>query len=536
MKKQTSLSSTEWKPDNNYVVQHDKWDKNLANKLIREMREYQMAKEDLRAVVSTGNEAMTDTLWALVKFGVVIRDKDQIRPSYLVNQHVLNQLVELDSYQQLRRGSKGDPISAALAAIELKPELIELFKTLENEQEKADALEDMLAEKEHAEHTLESVLSGLGAGEGGDDEIDAESLQAIIQRLSGQIEDATEELDGLLTALDPKIRDILGEGMDRALENEQRLRHFSSWGLEPGAIRKMDPSVRIELSRKLESEKFKKMAEIIGRVQRIAWVKDELEISDGNEEIFSIEAGNTLARALPIEVLLLLDESEELYLNQMRKYMERSWQQYAYQSHDRKDRGGIIYIEDGSSTMAGDRTMWAKAIGIALLKIAVQQGRSFRAIQFGRHDQHVTFDFKIDNKDLSLEVTTQRSGAVPVVTGPFHGAQAVVEYADVFLSGGTDFETPLRMGLDWLREEFLDTGRTSADIVFATDGLAPIEAVREDFLEEQERLGFQMFGIPILTDANKPIFTELCTGGVTSVQNLMDLDNLDTMFAEVRRR
>ncbi len=67
---------------------------------------------------------------------------------------------------------------------------------------------------------------------------------------------------------------------------------------------------------------------------------------------------------------MLALSDEILELDWMRRFSEQNLLQYDLRGTEPTQRGGILIAEDGSGSMAGEREIWAKAIGLALLKIA----------------------------------------------------------------------------------------------------------------------------------------------------------------------
>ena len=91
------------------------------------------------------------------------------------------------------------------------------------------------------------------------------------------------------------------------------------------------------------------------------------------------------------------------------------------------------------------------------------------------------------------------------------------------MTHNTDFQTPLNVALELIAEEFEETGRVNADIVFITDGQAQ---VRPDFLEKlheaRELMQFNVYGIAIGTEPESEPLNEICAGKVIRLKELLD--------------
>lgn len=215
-------------------------------------------------------------------------------------------------------------------------------------------------------------------------------------------------------------------------------------GTGEGDISNVSPAERIELAKRLRnSHKLKEIAELAGRLTRIAMRTRETRVSHGRDEIHDVEQGDDLGRVLPTELLGLAEggEFETLFL---RKFAEKELLQYKVRGTEEKGRGPIVVAIDESGSMSGSPEFFAKGIGLALLNVAKAEKRDFAFIQFGSSNQIATSVFPKGQADAST----------------------LMNVIERFFGGGTDFEAPLNKALDIIEEnEFKD-----ADLVFITDG------------------------------------------------------------------
>jgi len=128
--------------------------------------------------------------------------------------------------------------------------------------------------------------------------------------------------------------------------------------------------------------------------------------------------------------------------------------------------------------MSGDKEIWSKAVTLTLLEIARKQRRLFRSICFSSVDTPLqTLDMNARDR---YEIETK----------------AVMDLAEYFPGGGTDFQKPLDAALDCLRQSRFKKG----DIVFITDGECQVDPEwAENFRAQKDRLGFSLFSILIDT-------------------------------------
>lgn len=522
-------------PDTRFSVKRDRWDKQIASKMEREMKEFVLASKDLQGITDTGLEAMLDTFAATFKVIPHLKEGKEMRPSYLVNRRVMGELVELNEYEELHGANCGDAIASALATCAMEPELERLFQRLEEESKQAQELEQMLQEQEGLEGDAEEIAEQLAqaAAEGGDGSQEARNFQENLDALQDQIDALQEQIDqgteNLEKNLDNKA-EMIANGVSQAVHDAQdqqdSLASAETWGLEPGGKYKTDPSARMELAKRLNTERFRLMTEMFGRMQNIAF-SAQLERSEYiPEEIYDITQGNSLEHILPIE--LAFTDDDTMALDFLRRYFENSLLQYDLRGHEELNKGSIILLEDGSSSMGGSRTIWSKAIGLALLKVASMQHRGFHAIHFAGPNQYVEFDF--DTSGDLVSMSRDKSEEL------LYGVEAVLNFAETMLNGGTDFMTPLGRALDIIRAQYDAKGSTDADIVFLTDGFCgvPPDFLKE-FAEEQERIGFNVYGIAIETDPNSQPFYDICGGKVTDLAALNESDprSLSELFGSL---
>jgi hypothetical protein len=84
----------------------------------------------------------------------------------------------------------------------------------------------------------------------------------------------------------------------------------------------------------------------------------------------------------------------------------------------------------------------------------------------------------------------------------------------------TDFQAPLTMGVERLREEFASTGRVSGDIVMLTDGQCGVsDQWLSWYREEQAHLGFRTWGISIGGYRDAEPLWSICDGKVATVKD-----------------
>lgn len=512
-------------PETKFVVDGNRWDKQARDRIAQSVVEFQQAAGQLGEFTDTGYEAMTDSISALLKVNPKLRDTKSVRPSYLINHTVLEELLKVEDYHKLHDYCMGDPVATGLSVAQLEPDLEVIFDKLDKAKDAASNIEEMLTEIEGLSDRIDEVLTEGQEQEVTDgDQPSVEEMQASIESLMEAIAQEQEQLQNNVLSNLTDIQNSLKSGVREANESNEALSDFESWGMVPGGVAKLNGKARLELAKKLRSPYFKKMAQVIGRMQQLAMSEQYNPTNYSVDEIHKVTLGNDIARMIPAE-LLYLEEDDDLFLEWTRRFTERSLMVNDMKGKERVQRGGICVLLDTSTSMHGDRSIWAKGIALALLRIAKAQKRKMDVVEFAGPTNYAHFAFDTSSDNFSYRMTYD--GQTIVREGP----EAVMSYAEFGLTGGTCFFTPLSKGLDILKAEYDQTGRTQSDMVMLTDGQA---ALTTDFLAKfkgvQEQLHFKVFGIAIGDQVKKEPLSTVCDGNVITLRRLMSVDDVQPVF------
>lgn len=514
------------------TIKHDEWDFSDWSKIVNEMRALSTADDRLSDFTPTGHEAMTDTFFSLYKAMPKLEDEREIRPSYMVNHFVMGKAMELKEYAELRTYSTLDLVASGMACVAMEPELEVLFDKLKDEQEMAQKMEEMLQQMEGLGEEGESVEQMLqNALAEGDDEAaqnfqdQKAKIQAAMEALEKQLQKNASQLKDALNAQEDQISQMLSQAMDKAKDEAENVDSLStSWGLDPGTIKKMSAEKRIELAKRINNEKFRKIAELIGPMQRLAFAEQSRKLEIAREEVYDLELGSDIQHVLPEELLYLTDDEIDMLF--FEKFYNDNLIQFKLRGTEKVAKGNIIFCEDGSGSMSGANEQWAKAVGLALLQIAKSQNRGFLGIHFCGPGVWKEFDFE----DRLVVRTLDHAGR----KAEFDELGGVLDYAETFMAGGTCFMTPLSRAIDKLTKQFDNEGKIKGDIVFCTDGQA---GVPDEFLkklaEERDRTGFRIFGIVLGGEPQSEPINTICDGRVFTVKDLISGKDISNIFRDV---
>jgi uncharacterized protein with von Willebrand factor type A (vWA) domain len=285
----------------------------------------------------------------------------------------------------------------------------------------------------------------------------ANKAQGSAKKSQGKLKRMQSKSQKNMTGSQQKIRQAMRSAEQEALSNiEETAELLEAWGTEPGQLTQLPPAQRLELAKKLgEKNKLKQLAKMIGRFRRIAIHTQKTKITHGLDEVHDMELGDELEKVLPSELLKL--NHPLLEQDFKRRFIEKELLQYQLRGKENVGKGPIICCVDSSGSMDGDSEMWAKAVTLALLEIAQMQKRAFAVIFFGAEDD-------------PLETIEIKKGEKNVIS-------KVIQIAEYYLGGGTDFEKPLTAALELVEK----TEFKKADIIFVTDGYCD---VRDEWLED----------------------------------------------------
>lgn len=514
-----------------HTVINDRWDRKYVGQMLETLDDFLINHERLVKKVDTGSPMWSDLFWLLWKYEPQLFDSKQIKPSHLINFLVGQEMNDLADFRRLKFFAEGDDVASALACIDLREALEQLFDKLKLLREKLEKIMSQmraLAKYDQEERDLDEMVEQWQNGFNPDlpdpDSVEGQDLAKNFQEERQQIEQTVQELEQALrdaeaelaeeaNAACPVISQELKDAMGEVADNAESVHHQQDlWGNEDGVIQRMPAEQRLELARRLQDRKFRRLLDLIGPMRRIMEEAQMRRVDYARDEVHRVVMGDELSRVLPSELAKLHHPimKKEFF----RKYIEKELPQYELRGKEKVGRGEIIACVDTSGSMHGDKEMWAKAVALCALHLAKKQKRGYYGILFSSANQIATFDFGLQTD--------------------FH-PQKVIDFAEKNFFGGTDFQRPLSHALDRLRAEHAQTGKLKGDIMFITDGQAGVDPTwLEMFKEEQARLEFRVWGFQIggYAEGTEPL-TTICDGRIFTVKDLLDPTATREMFGSI---
>lgn len=364
-----------------------------------------------------GGDAVDDIFWLLFKARPTLTEVGEVEPSHVVGHVLVSMLARHPEVRRLRISTMRDVTGAALAAAKLAPR----FARAAKEAASAGSVEGVAAAEEGAEGVMDGLEEAVAA--------------------------AADEAEYVAQAAE-------------------------TWGLEAGGLQQLPLAERMALADQLDTERVRQITELFGRL-RSAMFADRVELVDAGVEPFDVELGANLERMVGAELLSML--CEDLFFARL---ADGSLMQYATRGDSEAGRGGIVLCVDGSGSMAFPhqgytRELWASALKLHLLRVAVRENRPMHVIDFG----------------AASEWRYQRY----VDPGERTPAK-LLEAAQVWFGWGTDFGAPLRQAIRVLADE----DDRSSDVVFVSDGECSLsERTRSTYERACRMRGVRTWGVQL---------------------------------------
>ncbi len=476
-------------PDNVSWVESDAYDRAAYKKLRAESPSLRSLEERGAPLLPHFRALLRDLFCALFKYNVVFFQENAVLPSATLSRALLRALHSGELATLLREATVLDEGRAGLATVLLGEGALRLLKS-EKTLTRRDLLEVWNVERQE---TL--VQERIDAAQSAKELVEQADAKAVVSPAGkDRLEQAAARLASQARAEDTRLRrlaqqlnqnlsqvqtDIRTRFLKEAIPVAQHLddatQEAESWGLAVGGGHRSSPSRQIELGKRLAgNDKLKKLATMVGRMKPQALALRRKNGERATDEVFEVSIGAELSRLLPHELLSL--QHPLLRQDFIRRLVDNELLQYHLRGVEAQGKGPLIVCLDGSSSMQGDKEVWAKALTLTLLEIARRERRRFRAICFSSADAPL----------YSVELNTRVRAEADL--------DKVLELAEYFPGGGTDFEKPLDAALACIQESRSQWG----DIVFITDGACQVHADwAERFATGKNALGCSLFSILI---------------------------------------
>lgn len=418
-------------------IQQDRYD----TAVFKELSKASGALQDVLSTPPIANEpwqAIVNDFWAgFYKFNPELVPEEKVNPLYRANRSFVEKFLEDPATAQTRIFTTLDELSAGMATISASQKLNEELNNRPDLKEKFDRFFKQCQSNPEGPdaETIQQIISDMQA-----------SARDIRRAVKTAIEAGQNEVENLNTNL-------------------------KGWGLEPGDLKNVPIGQRLVLAdRFAHNNRFKKLAEIIGRYRNLARSRQKGKIKSKRDDIHSITLGNDLTYTLPAELTTL--NHPLLKLDFFRKYTESELLQYELKTKEPQGRGPMIAAVDVSLSMADDGKLdQAIAVAMSLVDTASRQKRPASLIFF---NTAIVKEIEFLPKEKNVE--------------------KYLQIAEIGADGGTEYAPPLKRSLEIIQNKRYK----EADLVFITDGLCKLEDVfLNQFLNQKKENGFKCFTVLI---------------------------------------
>lgn len=442
----------------------------LENIIYKDLREQvKFGLDDIEAdgfiKLDTFPSLIQDTFQALYSLNPCRTDTANLTiNAQYINANILSSIMNSNKYSALKSLCEGQELPAYEAVTEFARCMFDKLDELLD----MDAMEELNAlEQQQAE--LKTKLTDAMERS---DIINEESILEIAESIAGN----NQQIEHLSQMIGRNIRKnnyVIQSAIDSAAQKAQKVSDIiKAWGngdSSPEAIRQ-----NAELLRRVQSSpKLREIVKYLGRYMELFNNARKSSYTYGRGEKYDVVLGNDYAHAISSEyAYLALPETVPLFIQ---KVQRKTLKQYRRRERTTKGCGDVIVCIDESGSMEGDSISWAKAVALVLLEYATQNSRRCAMVRFASAGEIVTHIY------AKGKYTTDD----------------VLNFAESFIGGGTDFETPLTQAVELIECE----GFENADIVFITDGECSIsDEFASDFRDKRNQLKFNVTGIIIDTD------------------------------------
>ncbi|MDX3418684.1 hypothetical protein PV661_31195 [Streptomyces sp. MD20-1-1] len=453
-----------------------------------------------------------------------MRDRTVMAPSHLVHHQVVTALTQSPDFAALRRETAGDAYAAAMAVLAQASTLRGLLERSREARERTGRADRARQEAEAAAAAVGEALRQAAEEADEQGEVPAPAATAVRRAAEAarEAEESARREDGAaaqaMAAAVPGIRSAARNAASAAAEAvRQEAALMRAWGVDAGETERMPFAERARLAERLRSGRLARWAELIGRFRQMAAGERARKVEHATGELVGVTLGDDLSRVIPSELAVL--GVPELRAVFAARYAAGELMLYDSRGEQGTGKGAVIACVDTSHSMYAEgpggvtREAWSKACALALLDQARHAGRDFVGILFSAADKLQVFRFPGDRP-------------APV--------SDVLDFAETFLGGGTDFQRPLGTAAKILEEEFDSASRARGDIVLITDDACEVsENWTRLWNEIKRRLDFRLFGIAIATadtaTASGSVLESLCDN-LRTVDDLTDVHTTADLF------
>ncbi|WP_422661597.1 hypothetical protein ACK8P5_26100 (plasmid) [Paenibacillus sp. EC2-1] len=409
-----------------------------------------------------------DIFNSLFKYNAKLRDEDEVKSYSQFNYQIMEEMLESDEYEKLRKNTRFDLMSSAIGTEVLQQKSLDKITHFKEQlakqrktgqpQDGADAGE-LIEQMNRAKQMSGSIDDFVGGIPGGVDGMTPDQAKELAN-MQRQLRDMESDIDKNLLGQKQFVGEMTDAIDDAASETATIVGDVRNvvmqWGLESGQSgRRISLEKRRKaIERVRRSSRLKNLTDLIGRFKKLAMSKKKQKVKDGYS-VHDVTTGDRLEDIIPSEWAKLSHPvmRKDFY----KRFTEKQLLQYKKQDVKSRGRGPVVVCHDKSYSMSDHgKDDWATALTLATLEVAQKDGRNFAYIPY--------------NSDVMLETVKD------IPAGELD-PDDILDIAELAVHGGTSFEEPLEKAVEFISSNQYSKG----DILFITDGDA---GVSDKFLQE----------------------------------------------------
>lgn len=433
-------------------------------------------------------------------------DPAQVDPAVSFHSRIMQKITAEDAHAQSRNVTRDDGKMAALAT---QAGVRVLKEALEEELiQQAREAEEFEQQREKAERAMDELQSKRDQAQqqhqqsGQVDPSLVQEIKDLVEAKHAAQQAAVQMANAMPTKFDQAAHDAVVAAAQAGKDAAEAAGNVPSFGQGFGQGEPIyeSPEQALSIAERWSQGQLRKIAELYGRIWSDFHFKRSKRVVGGQDEIVDIGIGDDLTRLVGSELIALADDDDgPLFDDFLRRYANAELLVYETVGEEHAGRGPIVLVVDGSSSMSGDRTVWARAVALTLLNISRREKRDFAFVEFSSASQvySMTFPHK-----APLE------------------AEKIVEMASHFFRGGT---APL-VGVQ-RASEIIDHVPIfkKADMILVSDGEAGFGPEDKRVRSHLEQKGVRIHGIGI--GSSFGYLERMCEGETITTIHDMDLED-----------
>ena len=426
------------------ILKSTRQEDTIFKELMTESDEAKQLQTNGKNIIPTFDSLMQDIFTAFYSMNMRRNpEEDLSRNAKQLHKPILDDLLKDSEFITIKQLCEGRELPSFEASIEFSdklskklPELLSKLGGGNDNLNVIDKLEDQTDKLKNDLKALQEMQNKVPSKQLENKMIStANNLDKKLDQLQNLNQMVTDNIEQASAAFKAVVNDAANIAKGKAQEVNDTI---SAWG--DGSGDAGNTPINRELLQKVRtSKKLQSISRTLGRYRDIIANKRKNGYTYGLGEKYDITQGNNINLCLSSELALLASpKTQPLFL---RKFGQKALKQYRKREQTTKGSGDIIVCLDESASMS-EIIDWAKAFALSLLDIAAKDKRKFALIHFASASELKVSEF---------------------VTGKY-SVDDILQAAEHFFNGGTDFEKPLTQALN-----LLENGYENADIVFITD-------------------------------------------------------------------